>query len=279
MVANLAIGVAALQAPENVSDPPGSERWPLRIRQFTKETTRMTRIKLAGLCLVAMFAFGVVAVAQASAAEYAYHVKGKKLEEKEARTIEASMKSKEFVLRGKGLFNAEAVTKCTSLTSGGQIEGGIPGTSAKELIEFKGCSATIAGFPCKGVKVSNVETINEIVTVKKAAKAALIGRLAVLFKPAKGEGVFSKVEFEKCGLAGSPKAEIKGKIAALVEKEKVEAVTGVLQYQTGESEITEAENSKKEPITLGLANEEGKKATLEGEADVSLTSKEEYGVF
>jgi hypothetical protein len=236
----------------------------------------MTRIKLAGLCLVAAFAFGAVAVAQASAAEYAYHVKGKKLEAKEVRAIEASMKSKEFVLRGKGVLNAEAVTKCTSLTSGGEIIGGIPGTSAKELIEFKGCTATIAGFKCESVKVSNVETNNEIVTVKAPAK--LKPRLAVLFKPATGE-VFSKVEFKKCGIAGSPKAEIKGKIAALVEKEKAEAVTGVLQYQTGESEITEVENSKGEAIKLGLTNEEGKKATLEGEANVSLVNKEEYGVF
>jgi hypothetical protein len=240
----------------------------------------MTRIKLAGLCLVAVFAFSAVAVAQASAAaEYTYHVEGKELAKGATKEVKASMKSKNFVLKGKGTLEVESVTTCTSLklAAGGLIVGGKPGKSEKEKIEFGGCTATVGGSKCEKVEVENVLTSNEIVTVKKPA--SLEGDLAVLFTPGSGE-VFSKIKFTKCGfIFGSPKAEITGSVAALVASPKTEAVSGALQYKVGETEITEVTNSEGKSKTVGLFNEKTKKATIEGEANVELVSGEKYGVF
>ncbi len=238
----------------------------------------MTRIKLAGLCLVAVFAFGAVTVAQASAAEYIYKVKGAKLEAGQTKEIKSSVK-KEFVLKGKGVLNIESVTKCKALELNAAekpvIVGGKPGKSEKEKIEFKECSATLGGGKCEKVEVENVSTNNEIVTVVKPE--ALKGRLATLFTPSAGE-VFSKVKFVKCGIFGSQKAEVKGKSAGLDEPNGLEEVKDWLVYATGAAEITEVEKSNGEKVKVELTNE-GKKATIEGEAWVELASKEVWGVF
>ncbi|HWX45282.1 MAG TPA: hypothetical protein VNY52_08160 [Solirubrobacteraceae bacterium] len=233
--------------------------------------------KAAMLALVAVFAFSVVVVAQATAAEYVYHVEKKELAKGETREIKSSVK-KEFVLRGKGIFNIESVTKCKALELNAAekpvIVGGKPGKSEKEKIEFKECSATVGGAKCEKVEVENVSTSNEIVTVVKPEK--LKGRLATLFTPA-GE-VFSKVKFIKCGALGNQKAEVKGKSAGLDEPNGLEEVKDWLVYATGEAEITEVERSNGEKVKVELTNE-GKKATIEGEAWVELVKGEKWGVF
>jgi len=236
----------------------------------------MTRIKLVGLCLIAVFAFGAVAVSQASAAEYIYKVGGTKLEgNKEIR----SSAKKEFVLRGKGTFEAEAVTKCKALKlNEGEkpvIVGGKPGRSEKELVEFNECSATIAGAKCSSVTVSNVPTKNEIVTV--AAPTSLKGRLASLFTPATGTE-FSKVAFTKCGILGNQSATVTGNAAALDEPEKVEGKVGVLNYPAASSAITEVETSSGGKIKVKLESN-SKTASIEGEANVELVGGENWGVF
>lgn len=242
----------------------------------------MTRIKLAGLCLVAVFAFGALAAGQASAAEYIYKVAGSKLEAGKTKEIRSSDK-KAFVLRGKGLFNAEAVTTCKALKLNAAekpvIVGGKPGTSEKELVEFSECKATIAGAECSSVEVSNVTTKNEIVTV--VAPSTLKGRLASLFTPASGTE-FSKVKFNKCGILGNQSATVTGSTAALDEVEKTEAKVGTLNYPAAASAITEVEkeNSKgeKEKVKVKLESN-SKAASIEGEANVELVSGEVWGVF
>ncbi|MFI5004766.1 MAG: hypothetical protein ACHQE6_07115 [Solirubrobacterales bacterium] len=227
---------------------------------------------------MAVFAMGAVAAAEASAAEYIYKVAGAKLEAGQTKEIKSSMKSTTFVLKGKGVLNIESVTKCTALTLNAAekpvIIGGKPGTSAKEKIEFTGCTATLGGAKCEKVEVENVVTNNEIVTV--VLPATLKGRLATLFTPGVGE-VFSKVKFVKCGIFGSQKAEVKGKSAGLDEPKEPEEVKNWLVYATGASEITEVEKSNKEKVKVELTNE-SKKATIEGEAWVELSTKEVWGV-
>ena len=154
------------------------------------------------------------------------------------------------------------------------IIGGKPGTSAKEKIEFTGCTATLGGAKCEKVEVENVVTNNEIVTV--VLPETLKGHLATLFTPS-GE-VFSKVKFVKCGLFGSQKAEVKGKSAGLDEPKEPEEVKNWLVYAVGAAEITEVEKSNKEKVKVELTNE-SKKATIEGEAWVELVSGEKWGVL
>jgi hypothetical protein len=241
----------------------------------------MRSIKVVGLAILAALALSALAAGQASAAEYIYRIEGKTLGAGESKEITSSAK-KEFVLKGKGVLNVESVTTCkklkveTGAVIEGGTEGGKPGKS-KEKVIFEECSATVGGTKCKGgVEVENVVVTNEIVTVSAPPK--LKGRLAVLFAPASGE-VFSKVKFKECGILGSPKAEITGTSAALVEAEKTEAEVGVLQYKTGESEISEIETSVGKKKKVELDNEKTKKSTIEGEANVVLVSKEKYGIF
>ncbi len=238
----------------------------------------MTRTKLVGLCLVATFAFGAVAAAQASAAEYIYKVAEKELASGATKEIKSSIK-KEFVLKGKGVLNVESVTKCTTLKLNAAekpvIVGGKPGKSEKEKVEFGGCTATVGGVKCTSVEVENVLTNNEIVTV--VAPAKLKGRLASVFTPATGK-VFSKVKLNKCGILGNQKAEVEGTTAALDEVEKTEAKAGTLVYSAGESEITEIEKFGGKTEKVELTNEK-KKATIEGQATVELVSGEVWGVF
>jgi hypothetical protein len=237
----------------------------------------MRSIKVVGLALLTVFALSAVAVSQASAAEYIYKVNGAELTSGANKEITSSAK-KEFVLKGKGVLNVESVTKCTKLKveKGALIEGGKPGKS-KEKVVFEGCTATVGGTKCSGVEVENVAVVNEIVTVVKPK--VLEGRLAVLFKPEKGE-VFSKIKFKSCGLLGSPKAEITGSSAALSEPEKTEGTEGVLKYQVGEAtEIAVIQKSSGTTEKVELDNEKTKKSTIEGEAAVALVSGEKYGIF
>jgi hypothetical protein len=260
--------------------PPGSEHWPLLVKIMTKETDRMTRIKLVGLCLVAVFAFGAVAVAEAAAAEYIYKVNGKKLEASEKKEITSKAKT-EFTLTGEESVlgtKVKAITKCKKLKLNAAekpvIVGGTPGKSEKEKIEFEECTATLGGSKCSSVTIESASTNNEIVTIVLPASKA--GKLGVLFTPASGK-VFTTVKLKSCGIFGSHEAKVEGSSAALVGSEKTEAVAGTLVYSETE-EITEIEksNNTKEKVGLKFA---GNPSKINGEAEVELVSKEKWGVF
>lgn len=240
----------------------------------------MTRIKLVGLCLVAVFAFGAVAVAQASAAEYIYKVEGKKLEAGETKEIVSRAKT-EFTLTGEETIlgsKVKAVTKCKKLKLNAAekpvIEGGTPGKSSKEKIEFEECTATIAGSKCEKVVIESASTNNEIVTVVLPSSKA--GKLAILFTPASGE-VFTTTKLTKCGIFGSHEAKVTGSVAALVSPEATEQVAGTLIYNEKE-EITKVKksNGKEQEVGLKFA---GNPAKINGEAEVELVSKQKWGVF
>ncbi len=237
----------------------------------------MTRIKLVGLCLVAVFAFGAVAAAEASAAEYIYKVEGKKLEAGAKEEITSKAKT-EFVLKGTGPLGIKSETKCKKLKLNAAekpvITGGIPGKSEKEKIEFEECTATVGGVKCSSVTVESASTNNELVTVVLPATKA--GKLATLFVPASGK-VFTKIKFTKCGIFGNQSAEVEGSSAALISPEKVEAVSGMLVWNEKE-EITETEKSNGERGKDGLKFD-GNAATINGEAEVTLVSGKVWGAF
>jgi hypothetical protein len=238
----------------------------------------MNRMKILGLALVAMFAITAVAATSALAElSHTYSVAGKELKAGETKEITAK-DSEEFTLKGKGALEAEAVTKCKKLklkaSEHPEIIGGVPGTSAKEVIEFEECSARIKSLlgeaTCKSAEVSNASTTNELVTVVKPE--ALKGQLAARFVPTTGK-LFSTVKLKECGALGSQKAEVEGTTAALIP-ETAEAVEGKLVWNE-KSEITEVENQKKEKVKVGLESDK-KLATLNGAASVSLVSGQDW---
>lgn len=236
----------------------------------------MKRIRIIGLVLVALFAMS--AVAEASAAEYIYQVAGAKLEPGKKKGIVSRAKT-EFVLKGEQeilFIKVKSETKCKKLKLNAAEEpvivGGKPGKSEKEKIEFEECKATLGGAACKSVVIENASTNNEIVT-EVAPKA---GPLAILFTPAVGK-VFTTVKFKSCGALGSQEAKVEGSSAALVNPEKKEGVVGLLVYNEKE-EITKIKKSSGAEEGAGLKFA-GNTATINGEAEVELTTKEEWGVF
>ncbi len=242
----------------------------------------MKRLKILGFALVALFAFGAVA-AYAAAPEDIYKVEGKKLETGEKKEITSHIKSgTEFVLKGEKtvLFvTVKSTTRCKKLKLNAAekpvIVGGTPGTSEKEKIEFEECTGEIEGKVCKGVSVENVPTVNELVAIKKPT--TLENKLGTLFKPAGGGKVFTKVVLKECPTFGNQEATVEGSAAALVSPEKTEAVAGSLVYNEKE-EITEIEKHNGTKETVGLKSS-GKKATINGTAEVELVSKEKWGAF
>ncbi len=239
----------------------------------------MNRIRIIGMALVAVFALSAVAVATASALpSHVYRVEGAKLEAGKTKEITSKVKAgSEFVLKGTQL-GIKSVTKCKKIKLNAAekpvIVGGEPGTSEKEKIEFEECTATVGGSKCESVTVESASTKNELVTIEKPAGKK--GKLATLFTPTTGT-VFSKVKFKKCGLFGSPEATVEGSTAALVSPEATEAVSGALIWNEAE-EITEVEKQSKAKVTAGL-KAAGNLATLNGEAEVELVSKEKWGAF
>jgi hypothetical protein len=238
----------------------------------------MTRIKLVGLCLVAVFAFGAVAVAEASAAEEIYKVEEKKLEAGEKKEITSKAKT-EFTLTGEETIlgaKVKAITKCKKLKLNAAekpvIVGGTPGKSEKEKIEFEECTATLGGSKCEKVSIESASTNNEIVTIVLPAGKA--GDLAVLFTPATGK-VFTTVKLTKCGIFGSHEAKVEGTSAALASTG--EAVVGTLTYSEAE-EITKIKKSNGTEETTGLKFA-GNPSKINGVAEVELVSKEKWSVF
>jgi hypothetical protein len=209
-----------------------------------------------------------------------YNVEGAKLEAGQTKEITSKAKT-EFTLKGEQEIlgvKVKSVTNCKKLKLNAAdkpvLVGGEPGKSEKEDIEFEECSATLGGSKCSSVTIESALANNELVTV--VSPAGKRGKLASLFTPASGK-VFTKIKFTKCGLFGSQSAEVEGSSTALVGSEKTEAVTGTLVYSETE-EITEIEklNGTKEKTGLKFG---GFAATINGEAEVELVSKEKWGAF
>jgi hypothetical protein len=226
---------------------------------------KMQYIKLIGVCLMAIFG-ACILTTSAAAAEDIYRIEGIELEAGETVGITASAKT-EFSLKSKGALEIEAVVKCKKLklkeSEGPEIIGGDPGTSAKEVIEFEECSATVGGSKCSSVEITNAPMNNELVTVR--APSGLSGKLATLFTPVSGKELL-KIKLNKCGIFGSQAATVEGTTAAVTSPEGVFEPEGEWAWNEKE-EITEIEKHNGTKGTVGLTSD-GKKSTLEGVAKV-----------
>jgi hypothetical protein len=245
-----------------------------------EQLTTMKHIRIIGLVLVALFMMSVIAASAAFAEpEHIYKVNGAKLEAGKTQEITSKVKpGTEFVLKGTGPLGIKSETKCKKLklavAEKPVIVGGTPGKSEKEKIEFEECTATVGGAKCEKVTIESASTNNELVTIDLPAGKA--GKLATLFTPVAGK-VFTTIKLTKCGIFGSQEAKVEGTSAALVSPEKVEAESGTLVWKEAE-EITEVQNQNKEKKKIGLIFN-GKAATINGEAEVTLVSKEKWGAF
>jgi hypothetical protein len=234
----------------------------------------MKRMRVIGLTLVAALAIGAVAASGASAAEYIYKVNGVKLEAGITKAISSKAKTP-FILKGE-IIGLKSETKCNKLKLAATepapvIKGGTPGTSEEKIV-FEECSGTLGGSPCKGVTVENTPALNEVVTV--VLPAANAGKLATLFTPKTGT-LFTTIKLKECGFV-STEGKVEGTSAALGSEG--EAVVQTVTWAAPAEEITKVKKSSGAEVTVGLKFG-GNAATLEGIAEVELTSKEKWGTF
>ena len=239
----------------------------------------MKRIRIIGLALLALAAVSATAASSASAIcpllELGYCVNGVPLLAGSTKEVTASAKTP-FVLKGE-LLGLKSVTTCQKLKLNAAqkptINGGMPGTGAKQKTEFEECTATLGGAACAGVVVGSA--LSNTTQTMVALPAGLKGRLATLFTPSSGS-VFTSIKLTNCG-GFSTTAEVTGTTAALNNPERTEGLDGELIWNEPQ-EITEVELSggTKEAIGLKFG---GKPAGLLGTALILLVSKEKWGVF
>jgi hypothetical protein len=235
----------------------------------------MTRLRIAGLALIAALALSAVAATGASAAEYIYKVNGAKLEATITKGISAKAKTP-FVLKGE-IIGLKSITTCNKLKLAATepapvIIGGTPGTS-EERIVFEECSGSLGGSGCKSVTVENTPALNEVVTV--VLPAAKVGKLATLFTPKAGT-LFTTIKLKECGIFGSTEGKVEGTSASL--NSEGESVVQNATWVAGAEEITKVKKASGAEVTVGLKFG-GNPATLEGVSEVELTSKEKWGTF
>jgi hypothetical protein len=196
-----------------------------RLRDHEQEGSKMQRIRLIGLALMAVFAFGAIAAVAAQAEEAPFWtVGGTRLEAGQTRFLTAK-EAKPFVLSGSGI---EITCTETSVVKGAVLLGsnaGEPGTN-DETVNFKTCevAGNGTGAGCK--------TVTEPITTTNLKSELVLDttktKLLVLFQPASGVLL----------------AELAFPAGCKLEKLKV----------TG-SVLAEALNAKEEPITTSSAKE------------------------
>ena len=186
---------------------------------------------------------------------------------------------KTFVLKGK--VAGEAVTLESSklkASSGATINGGKPGTD-KETLKLEEvtvskpakCSVSGGSITTKPLVSEIVEGVEEVSKVKTGTEETNI-----LFSPSAGS-TFAELEFtgSECVLKGD-KATLEGSTVAEVQPQKEEVETERLVF--GKAAKKPYRNSAGSFGSAELKLE-AKSATLEGEAEITLTSKEHFGAF
>jgi hypothetical protein len=225
-------------------------------------------IKMLGACVLAALALSAVAAAQASAIEFIYKVNGAKLEAGKEKELVSKAKGNQ-VLKTTVLGVATEIT-CTGVsTAGAKIIGGKPGTST-ETVKYSGCTVNKpSGCKVKEGTITTNPLKNEVVE----GVGASAGKALVLFKPVSGE-TFAEPKLEGGFLC--PSLAVKGSVLAEPLPQKSEVAVGALKFEPAESK--KFKNSKGEELAAGL-KVGSSAATVTGEDETELSTKEKFGIF
>jgi len=172
----------------------------------------MTRIKLMGLALVAIFAFSAIAATAASAVEGPFlKVEGSRLGAGETRLLLASAKENFILTAAAGPV---ITCKTTSLPIGSEMQiigsAGKNGGTSLEAIAFGGCTQEKNGEACT-VENEKIQT-NLVVNLLGYASETRGGPILVLFAPDTGK-VFVTVKFS--GTCTFPTTSVEGTVIGL----------------------------------------------------------------
>jgi hypothetical protein len=215
--------------------------------------------------------------------EFRWRVNGMTLAEGHSKEFTAKAATagakKTMVIKGKVSGTSIKVESSRlKVVSGATILGGLPGT-ANETLKLE--NVTVAKPTHCEIKEGTIITtplVNEIVESAEEEKKVKVGteKAELLFAPKEG-GAFAEISFagSECSLKGTT-AILDGSIAGetLPQKEQSEAVG--LRFEKASKSVYKTSKG-----TFGVAEltMEGKDATLEGEAEMTLTGKEKFGAF
>jgi hypothetical protein len=245
------------------------------------------RLKPKSFALLSMFTMlvvGVTASAASAATLYEWKVGGAAV---------ASGAKKEFTAKGKGSISLkwtvggaslELVSGKSKVASGGRLIGGKPGTS-EEVLELEavkgvkvleGCEAEEikAGHFGERGRITTVPLKSEI--VEGASGAAGNGTVELLSAPLTGTTVAQFEVVGSCGFSGN-EFTVSGSVLAETTPQKAEAKVGanVFEPKTKEYKVAPGTGATK---NAGLAAG-GSRATLTGELETELVSKEAFGAY
>jgi hypothetical protein len=225
------------------------------------------RVRIVGLCLVAVLALSGAAASGASAHEFIWKVAGAKLEAGKTKELKAKVKvGSKYILKGSAFgVQTEVECKAQKLKAGSTINGGTPGTS-EETLELEECKV-LKPAGCTGVKVAATPAKNEIVEIASNKK------LGILLTPKEG-AKFTTISFEGCLF--NLKAEVTGSAVAEVSPEAAEASSGTLSFPTTQIKEIVKSNGTKQATGLKFA---GNEATISGESTTELAPSQMFGVF
>ncbi len=222
----------------------------------------MSKIKLILLIAGATLFMGA---ATAYAIEFIWRVDRFKLETGHSESFNVIKTNKAFKVKGKvGGENVEFECKAISpanLNIQTQIEGGEPGKGVEEL-EFGQC-APLLPVGCNQIMVSPWSR-KDIEVVESEAG----GKKEILFQP--------RFTFRMRGLECSVCLNVSGSVVAELTPENDETAKKVIKFPAASQKYRNSKGEVKE--APGLKDQNGEKASMEGEAEVELISKEEFGI-
>jgi hypothetical protein len=241
----------------------------------------MSKLRSILLASVAALMLGAVASATASAAgcealegeRCLWEVEGVKLPEKGTKAFTASA-NKAFVLDGKaGGEPTNIKANKLKVEAGAILDGGNPGTGEATIVfeEVKVELPKNCSIP--GAKITTLTLKLELVELWKAGLGQKVDD--VLFEPKKGTTIAEfRIEGEKCAIDGVV-GKVTGKVLAQPTNRGTanKVVVGHLKFvsKENEKEYRKHASATTEEAKLSLANNE---ATLDGEANIELVSKE-----
>lgn len=227
----------------------------------------MGRIRMVGAALVAAFALGAVASTSAMAVGPIWKVAGAKLEAAKSEAL-TGKQTANFVLKGKAFGFIEVAVTCKKESATGKIIGGEPGTG-EATIKFTECSSS----SCTPTEPIEAKTKSELVYYTKAEKK-LIGEV---FFAKEASGIIATIECTglKAELTGNVGAELLTTVGTNDKDEpnNPEHASGYAMFDGTNAQTYE--NAKGEGKTAEL-KWEGKAASLEGTAEVTLNSEKTF---
>jgi len=245
----------------------------------------MSRLRIALLSLVAVFAVNMFVAAVASAEGPFWHVGGEKLKQG-SKGIKLQSKG-ELILKGElssKPTNIKVVITCLNSTSNGTIDGQGPTKQGQDkgTVTYTQCSV-VTEPEFKGCTVVEPITTNQLKSHLAEAVVQQKMQIVDLFEPSpnpqleqKGETPsFVTIHLTKCGLAEGL-WPVKGSVVAQLAPQEEEGQEGSLYFP--KEPILKINHEGQQEVKVGLTFN-GLPATFTGFYGARLQSGEKWGVF